>query len=94
MTSTGSQTQTEQYWENGFLSGINILSPETGSFKVVVHDHTSNTYTGANDVTVVIFAGGYQVFTDTRTITGEDTYTEFAEIEWPSMICPSSVCSR
>ena len=28
MTSTGSQTQTEQYWENGFLSGIMVLSPE------------------------------------------------------------------
>jgi len=63
---------------------INIQSPETGTFTIVVHDHTSNNYPGDNDVTVVIFAGGYQVWTDTRTITGEDTYTEFAEIEWPS----------
>ena len=28
MTSMGSQTQAEQYWENGFLSGIKVLSPE------------------------------------------------------------------
>ena len=63
---------------------INIQSPETGTFTVYVHD-----YTGGNDTTVVIFLGGYQVWSDTRTISGESSYTAFAEIDWPSGLVTS-----
>ncbi len=63
---------------------INIDYPESGNFTVLVHDYPGSTYNGGDDVTVVIFLGGKQVWTDTRTISGENTYTDFADIEWPS----------
>ncbi len=65
---------------------ININYPQNGTFTVVVHDYSGSTgdYRGGNDVTVVIFLGGAQVWTDTRTISGDGTYTYFAEIDWPS----------
>jgi hypothetical protein len=65
---------------------INIDYPENGTFTVVVHDYSGSTgdYRGSNDVTVVIFLGGAQVWTDTRGISGDGTYEYFAEIEWPA----------
>ena len=70
---------------------INIDYPETGTFEVIVHDFSGSTadYNGSNDVTVVIFLGGAQVWTDTRGIGGDGTYTSFAEIEWPAGIVNS-----
>ena len=63
---------------------INIDYPQNGTFTVYVHDYPGSAYQPANDVTVVIFLGGAQVWTDTRTISGENSYTPYAEIEWPS----------
>ena len=63
---------------------INMGSPSSGSYTVVVHDYPGSSFPGANSVTVTIFLGGSQVWTDTRVISGEDTYTEFAEINYPS----------
>jgi hypothetical protein len=65
---------------------INIESPESGLFEVYVNDYTGSTpdYTGANDVTVVIFIAGYQVWTDTRAISGEGRDEHFASISWPA----------
>jgi hypothetical protein len=63
---------------------INMESPSNATYKVVVHDYPSSSFTGANDVTVTIFLGGAQVWTGTKTISGEDTYTEFAQINYPS----------
>ena len=63
---------------------INMESPSNGTYTVVVHDYPSSSFTGGNDVTVTIFLGGAQVWTGTKTISGEDTFTEFAEINYPS----------
>jgi hypothetical protein len=62
-----------------------IQTPYSGTYTVVVHDYPGSAFQSGNDVTVAIFLGGVQVWSDTRTISGEDTYTHFAEISYPSM---------
>lgn len=59
---------------------INIESPEDATYTVIVHDHTSQTFTAGNAVTVNVRLDGELVWSDTRIIVGEDTYTEFATI--------------
>ena len=63
---------------------INISGPETGSFQVYVHDYPGSQFLGGNEVTVVIYVGGSMVWSATKTISGEDTFTPFAEINWPA----------
>jgi len=63
---------------------INISSPSESSYKVVVHDYPGSTYQQANEVTVNIYLNGSLVWTDTRAISGENSYTNFAEIDWDS----------
>jgi len=61
---------------------INIGSPENGEYTVVVHDYPGSTYSSSNDVTVKIYIAGAMVWTDTKSISGEDSYTNFARVSW------------
>ena len=63
---------------------INIGSPQNGVFTVYVHDYPGSVYEAGNAVTVNIYVGGTLVHSDTKTITGEDSYTKYAEISWPA----------
>lgn len=62
---------------------INVLSPQSsGSYTVLVHDYPGSSYEPGNDVTVNIYLNGQLAWTDTRTISGEDSYTPFASVNW------------
>ncbi|MDF1561538.1 MAG: choice-of-anchor D domain-containing protein [Deltaproteobacteria bacterium] len=63
---------------------INIASPAPGQYKVMVHDYPGSLYPGANNVTVEVRLDGRLVYTDTRTISNEDSETDFCLIDWPS----------
>ena len=68
-----------------FKSGpenINIDKPVNGVYTVLVHDFNSSSaeYHDPSEVTVNIYLYGVLEWTDTRIITGEDTYEYFAEI--------------
>ena len=60
---------------------INISDPQPGDFTVFVHDYP---FTGPReeptDVTVNIYLGGEQVFSETRRMVGEDTDEYFATV--------------
>lgn len=61
---------------------INIGDPAEGTYTVVVHDYPGSVYELGNDVTVRIYLGGVEVYAETRTVTGEDSMTYFAKIDW------------
>ena len=62
---------------------INIYAPESGgSYTIYVHDYPGSAYYEANDVTVNVYINGSMVWSDTRTISDEDSYTPFASVNW------------
>lgn len=62
---------------------IRIASPSDGEFTVLVHDYSSSRYRDGNPVTVNIYVGGLLVWTDTRTMEGEDEWESFAIVTFP-----------
>ena len=80
---------------------INVLDPEdSGLYTVVVHDYPGSVYDLENNVTINIYLDGSLAWTDTRSISGEDTCTVFAQVDWGagaivpinqgSIACPAS----
>ena len=63
---------------------INIYEPEDGIFDVYVHDYPGSVYHGANRVDIRIYLSGELVWEGSKTISGEDSFTRFAQIDWPS----------
>jgi hypothetical protein len=61
---------------------INILEPEDGMFGVYVHDFPGSVYSPSNEVTVRIYIGGVLEYEASKTISGENSYTHFASIDW------------
>lgn len=62
---------------------IRIEDPEYGEYTVLVHDYPASRYRSDNAVTVNIFVGGALVFTETREISGEDTWESYAYVSFP-----------
>ena len=60
-----------------------IDEPADGSFTVIVHDYPGSVYSGANTVYMNIYVGSVLVWSDSRTISGENTYTTFATVSFP-----------
>ncbi len=61
---------------------INIFSPTESTYEVWVHDYPGSVYQAANEVTVNVYMLGVLEWSDTRTISGEDSTTHYATIDW------------
>ena len=64
----------------------NILAPENGTFEVWVHDFPGSVYTSANSVTVRIYLSGVLAWEGSKVISGENSYTRFAQVVWPDAV--------
>lgn len=66
---------------------INIYSPQTdGVYTVYVHDYPGSVYSGSNDVTINIYLNGSMVWSGTKPIVTENSYTPYAIIDWSNQI--------
>jgi hypothetical protein len=55
--------------------------PESGEYTLVVHDYGNGAeYDGSNEVTLTYYLWGVEVFSEVRTISGEDSFTPVATI--------------
>ena len=68
---------------------ITLEDPAAGTYTIIVHDYPGSVFDPANDVTLTVYIGGLEVFSDTRSISGEDTYTSFAEVTYSSSGAPT-----
>lgn len=62
---------------------INIGSPASSTYTVIVRDYPGSVYARDNDVTVNIYVGGALVWSETRNINSEGCYEEFATVTIP-----------
>ena len=63
---------------------INIEQPSNGTYTIIIHDYPGSSYDPANEVTVNVYLEGVLDWTDTRSISGEDSATTFAKVTWSS----------
>ena len=78
------------------VKNININVP-SATYTVVVHDYPGSVFTAGNPVTINIYLDGALRWTDTRVISGEDTYNTFATIDvasGPSPVCEGCLRAR
>ncbi len=71
---------------------INVDVPETGTFTVIVHDYEGSNgwggdFQGGNVVTVNVYTNGNMEYTETLTISGDNTVTYVATCTFPGGDC-------
>ena len=64
---------------------INISEPAEGSHTVMIYDYPGSEFYDTNRASVRIHLGGEIAFEGEVSISGEDSRTPIAVIEWPSM---------
>lgn len=62
---------------------IRIEEPAAGEYTVLVHDYEASRYRDDNPVTVNIYVGGALVFSETRILSGEDSWESYAYVSFP-----------
>lgn len=65
---------------------INIADPPKGEYTVLVHDFKAidSTFLPGNEVTVNVYIDGVKVYSDSRSISGENRGECFCTVDWPS----------
>ena len=61
---------------------INVYTPYDGVYGVYVHDYPGSVYTPGNPTLVNVYIGGILMWSDTRTLSGEDIYHHYADVDW------------
>ena len=70
---------------------INIATPSSGTFTVMIHDYPGSEYQMDNTALVKIHLAGELAFETSVVISGEDTKTPVANIHWPELEIESLV---
>lgn len=63
---------------------INVDEPAPATYTVFVHDYPDSVLHKENEVTVRVHLFGEVVYEETKTISGEDEYVPFVDIDWPN----------